>query len=108
MTIDEPTMSMMFTINNSPFFGKEGDFVTSRHLRDRLYNETERNLAIKSVEETSSPDQLMVFGRGIMHLSVLIETMRREGYELTSWSTTGNYKRNRRRKKCEPIELTYY
>ena len=81
MTIDEPTMSMMFTINNSPFFGKEGDFVTSRHLRDRLYNETERNLAMR-VEETSSPDQLMVFGRGIMHLSVLIETMRREGYEL--------------------------
>ncbi|MBD79437.1 MAG: translational GTPase TypA [Crocinitomicaceae bacterium] len=81
ISIDEPTMSMMFTINNSPFFGKEGEFVTSRHLRDRLTNETERNLALK-VEETGSPDSLMVFGRGIMHLSVLIETMRREGYEL--------------------------
>ena len=81
MTIDEPTMSMMFTINNSPFFGKEGEFVTSRHLRDRLMKETEKNLALK-VEDTASPDQLMVFGRGIMHLSVLIETMRREGYEL--------------------------
>ena len=81
MTIDEPTMSMMFTINNSPFFGKEGEFVTSRHLRDRLMKETEKNLALK-VEDTATPDQLMVFGRGIMHLSVLIETMRREGYEL--------------------------
>jgi len=79
--IDEPTMSMMFTINNSPFFGKEGEYVTSRHLRDRLYKETEKNLALR-VEETDSPDSYMVFGRGVMHLSVLIETMRREGYEL--------------------------
>jgi len=79
--IDEPTMNMLFTINNSPFFGKEGKFVTSRHLRDRLYKETEKNLAMR-VEETASPDQYLVFGRGILHLSILIETMRREGYEL--------------------------
>lgn len=81
MKIDEPTMSMLFTINNSPFFGKDGKFVTSRHLRDRLYKELEKNLAMR-VEETSSPDSYLVFGRGILHLSVLIETMRREGYEL--------------------------
>jgi GTP-binding protein len=72
---------MLFTINNSPFFGKEGEFVTSRHIRERLMKEMEKNLALK-VEDTSSPDQLLVYGRGIMHLSVLIETMRREGYEL--------------------------
>jgi len=81
ISIDEPSMSMLFTINNSPFFGKEGKFVTSRHLRDRLYKETEKNLALR-VEDTDSPDRLMVFGRGILHLSILIETMRREGYEL--------------------------
>jgi GTP-binding protein len=81
ISIDEPSMSMLFTINNSPFFGKEGKFVTSRHLRDRLYRETEKNLALR-VEDTDSPDRLMVFGRGILHLSILIETMRREGYEL--------------------------
>jgi len=79
--IDEPTMSMLFTINNSPFFGQEGKYVTSRHLRDRLFNELERNLAMR-IEETGSPDMLNVFGRGILHLSILIETMRREGYEL--------------------------
>jgi GTP-binding protein len=81
MHIDEPTMSMLFTINNSPFFGKDGKFVTSRHLRDRLYKELEKNLAMR-IEETPSPDSYLVFGRGILHLSVLIETMRREGYEL--------------------------
>lgn len=81
IAIDEPTMSMLFTINNSPFFGKDGKFVTSRHLRDRLFRETEKNLALR-VEETASPDAYMVFGRGILHLSILIETMRREGFEL--------------------------
>ncbi|MEQ8323180.1 MAG: translational GTPase TypA [Vicingaceae bacterium] len=79
--VDQPTMSMLFTINNSPFFGKEGKFVTSRHLRDRLMKETEKNLALK-VELTDSEDKFDVYGRGILHLSVLIETMRREGYEL--------------------------
>ena len=81
ISIDEPTMSMLFTINNSPFFGKEGKFVTSRHLRDRLYQELEKNLALR-VEDTDTEDKFNVFGRGILHLSVLIETMRREGYEL--------------------------
>lgn len=81
ISIDEPTMSMLFTINTSPFFGKEGKYVTSRHLRDRLMKETEINLALR-VEETDSEDKFNVFGRGILHLSVLIETMRREGYEL--------------------------
>ncbi len=81
IAIDEPTMSMLFTINNSPFFGQDGKFVTSRHLRDRLYKETEKNLALR-IEDTDSEDKFIVYGRGILHLSVLIETMRREGYEL--------------------------
>lgn len=81
IAIDEPTINMFFTINNSPFFGKEGKFVTSRHLRERLYKETIKNLAL-AVEETESPDAYLVYGRGILHLSILIETMRREGYEL--------------------------
>ena len=79
--IDEPTMSMLFASNNSPFFGREGTIVTSRQLRERLFRETEKNLALK-VEETGSPEAFMVYGRGILHLSILIETMRREGFEL--------------------------
>ncbi len=81
IAIDEPTMSMLFTINDSPFFGKDGKFVTSRHIKDRLEKELERNLAMR-LEETNSADKFIVFGRGVLHLSVLIETMRREGYEL--------------------------
>lgn len=79
--IDEPTMSMLFTINDSPFFGKDGKFVTSRHIHDRLMRELDRNLALR-VESTANADSWLVFGRGILHLSILIETMRREGYEL--------------------------
>ena len=102
IAIDEPTMNMLFTINNSPFYGKEGKFVTSRHLRDRLFKELEKNLALK-VEETNSADSYLVFGRGILHLSVLIETMRREGYELQVGQPQVIIKEIDG-VKCEPIE----
>jgi GTP-binding protein len=103
ISIDEPTMNMLFTINNSPGFGKDGKFVTSRHLRERLFKEIEKNLALK-VQETDSEDKFLVFGRGILHLSVLIETMRREGYELMVGQPQVIYKEIDG-KKCEPIEI---
>ncbi len=100
--IDEPTMSMLFSINDSPFFGKEGKFVTSRHIQDRLYKELEKNLAMR-VENGATADKWQVFGRGVMHLSVLIETMRREGYELQVGQPQVVIKEIDGR-KCEPIE----
>lgn len=103
ISIDEPTMSMLFTINNSPFFGKEGKFVTSRHIRERLEKETEKNLALK-LEDTESPDAILVYGRGILHLSILIETMRREGYELQVGQPRVIVKEIDGQ-KCEPVEV---
>jgi GTP-binding protein len=102
IAIDEPTMNMLFTINNSPFFGKEGKFVTSRHLRDRLFKEMEKNLALR-VETTDNEDKFLVYGRGILHLSVLIETMRREGYELQVGQPQVIFKEIDG-VQCEPIE----
>ncbi|MFZ4543627.1 MAG: translational GTPase TypA [Saprospiraceae bacterium] len=102
ISIDEPTMSMLFTINDSPFFGQEGKFVTSRHVRDRLTKELEKNLAMK-MEDTESADSFRVFGRGVLHLAILIETMRREGYELQIGQPVVIFK-NINHQKHEPVE----
>lgn len=103
ISVDEPTMSMMFGINNSPFYGKDGKFVTSRHIRDRLMKETEKNLALR-VEDAANADSFIVYGRGILHLGILIETMRREGYELTVGQPQVLVK-DINGKKCEPYEI---
>ena len=106
ISIDEPTLSMVFSVNNSPFAGREGEYVTSRHLRDRLFKEIKTNVSMR-LEETESPDAFIVSGRGELHLSVLIETMRREGYELAVSKAEVLYKYDENGKKLEPMELAY-
>ncbi len=103
LMVDEPTMNMLFTINDSPFFGQDGKFLTSRHLRDRLFKETEKNLALR-VEETDTEDKFLVYGRGVLHLSILIETMRREGYEFQVGQPSVIFK-EMDGQKMEPFEL---
>ena len=106
IAIDEPTMSMLFTINNSPFFGKDGKYVTSRHIYERLQKELDKNLALR-VKPTDSADSWLVYGRGVLHLSVLIETMRREGYEFAVSKAEVIYKEDELGHKLEPFEIAY-
>ena len=104
--VDEPTLSMTFSVNDSPFAGQEGDFITSRHIRERLYKEVETNVSMR-VEDTDSPDTFKVSGRGELHLSVLIENMRREGYEFAVSKAEVIYKEDERGRKLEPMEIAY-